>query len=117
MLNERETFQPTFLDSNPTEIRQPYNVLQSIASGQKEVVPGVRIGTNVIGSAGKFEKVGQKEQKPKSNTMLKIFEVYRKFLAVFFVYNFKIVCKNFFFFCEFPRILKTILYLLNQKLK
>lgn len=75
MLNDRETFQPTLLDTNPTEQRQPYNVLQSVKAGQKDVIPGVRVGSNVIGAPGKLQRLGQTDPKHKTNTMVKIFEV------------------------------------------
>ncbi|KAK6619085.1 hypothetical protein RUM44_003467 [Polyplax serrata] len=74
MLNDRETFQPTLLDTNPTEQRQPYNVLQSVKAGQKDVIPGVRVGSNVIGAPGKLQRLGQTDPKHKTNTMVKIFE-------------------------------------------
>ena len=75
MLNEREIFQPTVLESGTSETRQPYNILQPINAGKKELAPNVRIGSNVIGAAGKLAKVNQKDPKIKNNAVIKVFEV------------------------------------------
>lgn len=75
MLNKEETFQPTFqLDSNERN-RQPYNVLKSLNSGLKQVVPSMRTGENVVGSPGKLRMANNEDRKPKSNVGIKIYQV------------------------------------------
>lgn len=75
MVNENETFQPTIFDSSPPQVRQPYNVLQYVSTGQKEIIPSLRIGSNVVGAAGKLQRIGKNEHKPKSNPIVTVYEV------------------------------------------
>lgn len=73
MLNKNEP-QSTETISQPTESRQPYNVLTSISAGRKEVVPSIRIGGNVLGEPGKLKQSVAKDTKPKSNSGITIYQ-------------------------------------------
>lgn len=75
MLSKTETSEASALDTQPEETRQPYNVLQSVPLGRKEIVPSIRVGPNVIGEPGKLRMGSIKDSKPKSNTGIMIYQV------------------------------------------
>jgi len=86
MVNSGEIFQPSSAGLLEEASRQAYNKIKPINVGLKEVVPSVRIGTNVT-SAGKYLNVLKPSSK--NNVPIAIYQVSVKFhdLALVAIYN------------------------------